>query len=106
MLDKLSKMKKHMVLVVYCLVFTVLFVTFYSFISGDSGYEVMRRESDAAGASRHGDSSKASLSGGRASRRKSDSESQPDEDDGLVRYLVCCQNQLSGVISCSKKQWV
>ena len=70
-------MRKHLTLLGYCVLFTLLFVGFYMFISSESSpYEVTRRESDL----RRGDDDKASLSG--SSRRF---DSSPPKVDELVR---------------------
>ncbi len=77
-------MKKHLTLILYCVLFSVLFMSFYAFISKDSSYEVTRRDSGSdLEQLRSGDYSKALRAG---ARRKSDSSSQNEDDGDLVRY--------------------
>lgn len=79
-------MKKHLTLILYCVLFSVLFMSFYAFISKDSSYEVTRRDSGSdLEQLRSGDYSKALRAGARGSRRKSDSSSQNEDDGDLVR---------------------
>lgn len=79
-------MKKYLALVLYCLLFSILFATFYSYASEDASryrYEVTRRDSDTE---LKDTDSKPLISVSRSRARGSPRKSSPQKDDGLVRY--------------------
>lgn len=71
-------MKKYLALVLYCLLFSVLFIAFYTYISEDGSSRFMRRDDSSVHKS-----SDSKTSPSMSKRRGPDSS--PEKEDGVIR---------------------